>query len=136
MALGNSTCLDRVPIEVYPGLRIFKECPVKGFQRRLTEVVMGIICGVIQTIFIESFEQDGLRPSYISWAFVVIGIVANVGTINSLKVAGVTYALGWLVGSWLLRNMLGPLDLAINVAVPILLLVLKSWYWIKRAMGN
>jgi hypothetical protein len=104
---------------------------MKGLQRGLTEAVVGIFCGVIQTIFVKSFEQDGLIPSYMSWAFVGIGVIANIGTINSLKVAGVTYTIGWLVGAWMLRSMLGPLDLAINVAAPILLLVLKLWHWIK-----
>lgn len=97
------------------------------------EAVVGIMSGAVLTVVVESFAKDGLIPSYACWGFLMIGIVANVATINVLQVAGVAYTMGWLAGAWLLRSMLGPVDFAFNVAGPVLILALKGWYWIERA---
>ena len=106
---------------------------MRKFMKGMTEAVFGIISGAILTLLLEGFAKDGLITGYAPWVFLMIGIVVNVATINLLKVAGVTYTLGWLVGAWLLRSMLSPVDFAFNVATPVLILALKGWYWIKRA---
>ena len=105
---------------------------MKKFKKGLIQAVEGIILSVVVTVLINSLAQDGLIPAYASWGLLAFGVIGNIMTLNSMKVASVTYTVGWLIGCWFLKDMLGPVDFAVNVVVPVLILGLKSLYWVKR----
>jgi hypothetical protein len=102
------------------------------FEKGLKEAIGGIIGGVVQGVLLVSFSENGLIPAYVSWGFVLVGFVANIATVNSLKLAGVTYTIGWLAGSWLLRSMLSPVDFIVNIVAPLIFFAVKVWYWVKN----
>jgi hypothetical protein len=107
---------------------------VRRFRKGLGEAIVGIILGAVLTFIVDSLEKNGLIPSYVSWGMLLISMVLNLMTVKSLRVAGVTYTVGWLLGTWLLKDMLSSADFAFNMIVPVLILILKSWYWLKKAV--
>ena len=101
-------------------------------MRGFTEAISGILVGVIQGIIFSSFAENGLIPTSVSLIFAIVGIGANIATIFSFKIAGLTYTLGWLFGSLLLMNLLTPVDFITNIIVPIIWLGVKIWYFITN----
>ncbi|MBA7553546.1 hypothetical protein ES705_46139 [subsurface metagenome] len=100
-------------------------------QRGLAEVVAGIVVGFLLITIVGSFAKDGLIPGYFVWLFGLLSVIANIATINSLRYSGLLYTIGWLLGSLLLIDLLGPLGIVFNIAGPIVILILRVWFWIK-----
>lgn len=101
------------------------------FQKGLAEAIIGIVMGILLITIVDAFAKDGLIPEYFVWLFGLFSIIANIATINSFRYAGLLYTIGWLLGSLLLRDLLGPADIVFNIAGPIVILVLRVWFWIK-----
>jgi len=108
------------------------------FQKGLAEAIIGIVMGILLITIIDAFAKDGLIPKYFVWLFGLFSIIANIATINSFRYAGLLYSIGWLLGSLLLRDLLGPADIVFNIVSPIIILVLRVWFWIKdiRRLGQ
>ena len=98
----------------------------------LAEAVAGIVLGFLLITIVDSFAKDGLIPTYFVWLFGLFSIVANIATLNSRRrYLGLLYTIGWLLGSLLLRDLLGPADIVFNIVGPIVILILRIWSWIK-----
>jgi len=100
-------------------------------QRGIVEAISGIILGVVLITIVNSFAQDGTLPKYFVWVFGLLSFVANIATLNYLRFAGVWYSIGWLIGSWLVISLLSPIDIAFNIVGPIIVIILRAWFWIK-----
>ena len=100
-------------------------------QKGLAEAVIGIVMGFLLITIVHAFAKDGLIPEYFVWLFGLFSIIANVATVNSFRYAGLLYTIGWLLGSLLLRDLLGPADIVFNIVGPIVILILRVWFWIK-----
>ena len=104
---------------------------VNKIQKGLVEAIIGIVLGVILITTVNSFAQDGTLPKYFVWLFGLFSFVANIATLNYFRFAGVLYSIGWLIGSWLVISLLSPIDIAFNIVGPIIILILRVWFWIK-----
>ena len=100
--------------------------------RGITEAIVGILMGIILITVVNSFAQDGMLPKYFVWLFGLFVFIANLLTLNTLRIGGLLYAIGWLIGSLWLIDLLGPIDIAFNVAGPIIIIILRLWFLIKR----
>jgi len=104
-------------------------------QRGLAESIAGIVTGFVLITIVTSFAQDGLIPGYFVWLFGLFFIIGNIATLNSFRYFGLLYALGWLFGSLLLRDLLSPIDFVFNIIGPIVILVIRIWFGIKNIRG-
>lgn len=100
-------------------------------QKGLVEAITGIVLGIILMTTVNAFAQDGALPKYFVWLFGLLSFVANIVTLNNLRFAGLLYSIGWLIGSWLVISLLSPIDIAFNVVGPIIIIILRIWFWIK-----
>ncbi len=100
-------------------------------QKGLAEAIIGIVMGIMLITIVGAFAEDGYIPKYFVWLFGLFSIIANITTIHSFRYAGLLYTIGWLLGSLLLRDLLGPADIVFNVVGPIVILILRVWFWIK-----
>ncbi len=101
-------------------------------QKGIVEAITGVVVGIVLITIVNAFAQDGTLPKYFVWMFGLFSIVANLATLNSYRYAGVLYSIGWLIGSWLVISLLSPIDIAFNIAGPIIILGLRGWFWIKE----
>jgi len=100
-------------------------------QRGLAEAITGIILGVILMTTVNAFAQDGTLPTYSVWLFGLFSFVVNIVTLNYLRFAGLLYSIGWLIGAWLVISLLSPIDIVFNIVGPIIIIILRIWFWIK-----
>jgi len=109
--------------------RIFAHRPqVMGIQ----VLPVGVAGGIVITAIMKALVDDGLIPTYFIWLFVLVGILGNIATINSDRLAGTVYTIGWLVGGLLLRDVLEPFDFIIYIVAPIVILILRVRQFIKN----
>ena len=102
------------------------------FQRGLQQSMLGVIGGIVIAAVLKSLAGDGLLPSYFVWLFIIVGIAGNIATINSNRLAGTVYTIGWLVGGLILRDALEPVDFIVYTVAPIVILILRVWQFIKN----
>lgn len=105
---------------------------MKKAKKGLVAAVTGIIMGIGLTTVVNYLVNNGTVPGYWSWVFVLVSIVGNLATLKSMRRGAVFYTIGWLAGSVLLRDLLGPADFVFNIAAPAAILVLRVWLWIKK----
>lgn len=96
----------------------------------MAEAFSGAVIGFALAAIIDSFAKDGLIPWYIQGLFSLAGILGSLGTINQFKSIGILYIIGWIIGSWLLKDLLGPVDFVLLIVVPIAIIVVRLWFWI------
>lgn len=96
--------------------------------RGLRGAFIGIVVGFAVTAIVDTFAKDGLIPQ----VFVpLIGIIIVIYTFSIKPYFSTLYTIGWLVGSLLIRDLLGPLDIFLNIVVPIIILVIRFGLLIK-----
>lgn len=101
-------------------------------MNKLQKGIAGAITGIVLTTIVVTFAKDGTLPGYSIWLFGLINVIWNIATINSLRYAGLLYTIGWLIGSWLMKDILSPVDIAFNIAGPIVILITRAYFWIKN----
>jgi hypothetical protein len=100
-------------------------------QQGIAEAITGVVMGILLTNIVDTSVKTGSLPGYFSWMFGLFNIVLNIVTINSFRYLGLLYTIGWLFGTWMLKDILSPFDLWVNIGGPIVMLVLRVWFWIK-----
>jgi len=105
-------------------------------QNAIAEAITGALLGSILMITVNAFAKDGTLPQYFVWLFGLFSFVANVVALNKLRFAGLLYSIGWLIGSWLFISLLSPIDIAFNIAGPIIIIILRVSFWIKSASSG
>jgi hypothetical protein len=48
----------------------------------------------------------------------------------------ILYTLGWLIGSFMFKDILMPLDYSLNIAAPLVILAIRFALWLKKAQFN
>jgi hypothetical protein len=61
--------------------------------------------------------------------------IATIG-LTRLKRFGILYTAGWLIGSFIFKDLLSPLGYFLNIATPIVILIIRVALWIKKAKIN
>jgi hypothetical protein len=110
--------------------------PMSKVQQGLVEAVTSLLGGFLLTILIDSLARDNSIPVYFVWLFGVFNILFNLATLNSYRRVSLLYTIGWLAGSVFMFDMLSPLDIALNIACPVVIIILKCWYWIKNSIDS
>lgn len=103
----------------------------KGYQ----QVMEGIIGGIIVATLLQALAQDGLIPTSFVWLFVVVGIAANIITIDSYRIAGTVYTIGWITGAVILKDVLDPVDFIFYIVIPSIILAFRAWQVIQKYWG-
>ena len=109
---------------------------MSNLQKGVTESLVGIVLGLLLITIVEDFASNGVLPGYSVLLCALFNIVLNIATINSFRYVGLLYTIGWLVGSLMLREMLGPAEIVLNVGGPIVIIILRAWFWYKKSTVN
>ena len=105
---------------------------MNGFQKGFSEVAIGIIGGIIISALLSGFAKDGLIPSNMVFLFTFVGFLGAIVLMFSFQTAGFIFILGWIVGAWLLKDMLTPFDFVVYLVAPIVALVARVVLFFKR----
>lgn len=105
---------------------------MKKAKKGLVAAVTGILIGIGLTTVVTWLVQNGAIPDYWTWIFVFIGVIGNLATLKYMRRGAVFYTFGWLFGAILLRDLLEPLDFALNILAPAAVLALRMWLWVRR----
>jgi hypothetical protein len=105
-------------------------------QKGIAGAVTGVVLGIFLTSTIDALAKDGTLPGYFVWSFGLMNIILNIATINALRYAGMLYTIGWLIGSLIMRDVLGPLGIAFNIAGPALIIIARAYFWFKSLSSN
>ena len=105
-------------------------------QEGLVGGVVGGVMGFLLITMVNSFAEDGLIPGCSVWLFGLFSIIASIVTLNSFRFLGLLYTIGWLLGSLLIIDILGPVGIAFNIAGPAIIIILRLYFWIKSAINN
>jgi hypothetical protein len=105
-------------------------------QQGLAEAATGLLGGILLTVLVDSLARDNYIPAYFVWLFGVFNILFNLATLNSYRRVSLLYTIGWLTGSIILFGMLTPVDIALNIICPAVIIILKCWYWIKSSIDS
>lgn len=93
--------------------------------------ITGIVLGILLMITVTTLAQDGTLSKELVWLFGLFSFTANIVTLNKLRLAGLLYAIGWLIGSLLVISFLSPFDIALNIVGSIIIIILRISFWIK-----
>jgi hypothetical protein len=63
-------------------------------QKGLAEAITGAVLGIVLMTTVTALAQDGTLPEYFVWLFGLAMFVANILTLNSLRLGGLLYAIG------------------------------------------
>jgi hypothetical protein len=114
-----------------------KSNPIKKMnqlKKGLLEAVTGTLFGFGLAALIDYFTRDGMIPWQIQTLFTLIGIIGSLFTIYKFKSIGILYIIGWIIGSWFLKDLLGTVDFVLLIIVPIAIILLRIWRKINRML--
>jgi len=103
-----------------------------SFQKGISEAVTGIVGSIIFSILLSSLAEDGLIPSNMVFLFALAGLIGVVVLMFSFATTGILFTLGWIMGAWLLKDMLGTFEFIVYIVAPILALVIRIALSIKK----
>jgi|GEM_PF-2263766 len=109
---------------------------MNDLRKGLEEAIIGIITGIVVIAIMNAFLQDDLIPQYFAWVFGIALIIGNVAAIKKYLIAAPLYLLTWVIGSFLLIDLLDPLGIVINIAAPIAILIARIWLYIKGSISD
>ena len=98
-----------------------------SFQLGWINSIQGIIVGIVIAAILDAVVKDGLIPSYFVWFIALIGLWGSFSTISTFRKARWSYAIGWIIAAIILRDLLDPIGLVVNIAVPLIILVYRGW---------
>ncbi len=106
-----------------------------SFQRGMGEASTGIVGSIIISTILSSFAKDGLIPSYMVFWITAAGFLGAMVLMFSFSTTGVIFTLGWIVGAWVLKDMLGTFDFIVYLVAPIVALVIRVVLFFKSSNG-
>lgn len=89
------------------------------------QVAVGIISSIVISAVLSGFAEDGLIPSNMVFLFTFAGFLGAIALMFSFKTAGFLFTIGWIIGAWLLKDMLTTFDFVVYFVAPIIALVLR-----------
>jgi hypothetical protein len=108
---------------------------MKKFKKGLVQAVVSVVVGLLLTALVGFLVNDKLVPAYALTIFTIFNIISNILTMNSMRSWGIFYTVGWLLGSLLFNylGLMGTTDFIINLVVPIAIMALRLFLWIRKA---
>jgi ABC-type Na+ efflux pump permease subunit len=97
------------------------------------EAITGIVGSIVIGTILSSFAKDGLIPSYMVFWITAAGFLGAIVLMFSFSITGVVFTLGWIVGAWLLKDMLGTVDFIIYLVAPIVALIIRAVLFFKSS---
>jgi len=94
-----------------------------SLQKGFTEAVAGIVGAAIISALLAGLAEDGLIPSYLVIVFSIVGFLGSIALFFTLTVSGFFFTLGWIFGTVMLRDLLGPAQFIAYLVVAIAALV-------------
>ena len=105
---------------------------MNDFQKGFSQVATGIIGSIIISALLSGFAKDGLIPSNMVFLFTFAGFLGAIVLMLSFQTAGFIFTIGWIIGAWLLKDMLSPFDFVVYLVAPIVALVVRVVLLFKR----
>lgn len=102
-------------------------------QAGLVEAIIGALMGLILNSVVKGFVQSSALPSYAIIILYLFNIVMSIATVIGLPKFGILYIIGWIFGSFIIKDILDPFDIFINIVVPIMILIIGIVVSIKKA---
>jgi len=106
---------------------------MNDFQKGFGEVATGIIAGIIISALLSGFAEDGLIPSNMVFLFTFCGFLGAIVLMLSFATSGVIFTIGWIVGAFLLKDMLTTFNFLVYLGAPILALVIRGVLFFKNS---
>lgn len=104
-----------------------------SFQRGMAEAITGIVGSIIIGAILSSFAEDGLIPSSMVFWITAAGFLGAIVLMFSFKTTGIIFTFGWIVGAFLLKDMLSTFDFIIYIVAPIVALVIRVVLFFKSS---
>ncbi len=105
---------------------------MKKFRRGIREIVVGLLGGLLFSAVLSFFTRSGLIPSNLVIWFTVIGLISSLITIFSFQTAGIVFTFGWILGAWLLKNLMSNTDFLVYFWAPVATLVFRVFVFIRK----
>jgi hypothetical protein len=103
----------------------------KKFRKGIFGAAMGVVVGLILSAVVGLLAKNGVIPDYSVTLLGIFNFIGNLFTLKSLRSSAMLYTIGWLLGSLLLIRFMEPIDIAFNIGGPVLVMVLRTWFWFK-----
>ena len=103
-----------------------------SFQKGMGEAVTGIVGSIILSAILTSFAEDGLIPSNMVFFFTFAGFIGAIALMFSFGTTGILFTFGWIIGAWLLKDMLTSSAFIVYFGAPIVALVIRVVSLVKR----
>ena len=103
------------------------------FRKGFSEVAIGIIASIIFSAVLSGFAEDGLIPSNMVFLFTFCGFLGANVLMFSFTTSGVIFTIGWIVGAFLLKDMLTIFNFIVYLVVPIVALVIRGILFFKNS---
>jgi hypothetical protein len=104
---------------------------MRNIESGIKEAIVGAVAGLILSTFVKALAQDSSIPSYAVGILYAFNIIVGVVSIFALRTVGTLYLVGWIIGSLIVKDVMEPLDIFLNIALPIIFLAIKAAYWVK-----
>lgn len=111
---------------------------MKKLKSGLVEALSSTIIGLALIAAVSFCADKGWIPAYSTIILSVINIIASIISIRKMRKWGIFYACGWLAGAFIF-NALGLFDnwdIFFNIAVPIIILVLRFILWVSKPFAK
>ena len=99
---------------------------MNDFQSGLYEVIVGIVMGIAISAIMKTFQDSGLVPSNMVFLFTIIGFIGSLATLFSFWKTGIVFTIGWIIGAWILKDVLSPGDFLLYFVAPIIALIIRA----------
>jgi hypothetical protein len=73
-----------------------------------------------------AFKQSNFIPSDIVIMFTIVGFIGSIATLFTIWKAGIIFTLGWIIGAFLLKDLLSTGDFIIYIVAPIMSLIIRG----------
>jgi hypothetical protein len=108
---------------------------LNNFPKGLSQAIIGIVGSIFISTLLRGFAADGLIPSYMVFWITAAGFLGAIVLMFSFSTMGVVFTLGWIVGAWLLKDMLGTFDFIVYLVAPIVALTIRVVLFFKEKLG-
>ncbi len=106
---------------------------MNDLQKGISEVFTGIIGGIIFNAVLSSFAEDDLIPSSMVLLFSFIGFLGAIFLMYSFATTGITFTIGWIIGAFILKDILTPFGFIVYLVAPIAALLIRGVLFFKTS---
>ena len=99
---------------------------MNDIKQGIFEAVWGIIGGILISTLLRGFAEDGLIPSNMVILFTIAGFLAAIVMMFSFQTAGIIFTIGWILGAFMLKDLLTPFDFIVYLVAPIVTLGIRA----------